>query len=361
MNKLLFIFIMIVMIMSPPLFSTSPTMILGLGIGSLLVPDEEELLYNDWILNTGGLFSHRSKLSDIGYYSLFSSISAGFMYTEPFIYSDEEIILLEAGFHFKNSKLLFMAGFESSITGTYVTLPFYCPEWELVYYFITERKKVQPFLSYQGYYTIEPEGEEDIFYQGTELGIEYRPTVTNGCKAGIGLGWGNWPEYPVYSDSGTPSHEIRNDLLCTINGKLNGIYKFFLDWEIVLSVLIRWSNANDYIEGIDYVNEKSEDFISITMETNLEWSPSRYIHIKLHPFFTPGIYFNKKALTPDGSFKDENVREYTTGGNFHFDWTPDNSLYVLFEAAGMIYFSNHQNELNWNTLFHLGLEYSLKF
>ena len=140
-------------------------MILGLVIGSLLVPDEEELLYNDWILNTGGLFSHRSKLSDIGYYSLFSSISAGFMYTEPFIYSDEEIILLEAGFHFKNSKLLFMAGFESSITGTYVTLPFYCPEWELVYYFITERKKVQPFLSYQGYYTIEPEGEEDIFYQ----------------------------------------------------------------------------------------------------------------------------------------------------------------------------------------------------
>ncbi|MBN2534877.1 MAG: hypothetical protein JXB88_18495 [Spirochaetales bacterium] len=361
MKKRFFVLLVIMTTISTSIFSASPTMILGLGAGSLVFPYEEESLDSDWFLNTDALLSYRDTLTDTGYYSFFSSFSAGFAFAKPYLYSDEEMLSFETGFHFHNSKLICTGGLHSSITGTNLVLPFYCPEWEMAYYFITERKKVQPFLSYHGYYFFEPESKEDIFYEGLELGIKHRPVITAGYGISLGIGWENWPEYPVYSAPGAESDTIRNDLLCMLKGEIEGIFQFFLDWEIILSIAMRWSNTNDYIEEIDYINERSEDRVVIKVETNLEWSPSRYIHIKLHPYFTPGIYINKQAVTADGSLKGEYVRVYEAGGNFHIDWTPDNSLYILFETEGMIYSSNYMDQLNWYTLFHLGIKYSLKF
>ncbi|MBN2440476.1 MAG: hypothetical protein JXJ04_04005 [Spirochaetales bacterium] len=356
-----FVMMILTLFISFPLFSISPTLLLGLGIKTLYYPDEEGITSNDYVGNVKGLFSHRDKFTEIGYYAFFTNISGDFTYLDPYIYSDEETFSLELGFQFENSSLICMSDFHSSITGTETDIPYYTPEWELRYYFITERKKVQPYISYQGYYMSKPGSDEDAFYEGAEIGIKQRPAITQGYQLSINIGFEQWPQYPVYTLDGSLSDEVRNDFLTGINGKIEGIFNFFLDWEIMLSALYCRSNANTYDAVSGYFQEKSEDRAAITSEINLKWNPSRYIQIVLNPFCTPEFYFYKRAVTESGLLTDEKMWSVSSGGTVHIDWTPDNKFYAFLETEGFVYFSNVNDDFNWNLLFHLGLEYSVRF
>jgi hypothetical protein len=362
MKKIIFILFTALLCIgiSPSLFPVSPTILFGLGVKTVILPDEQENTLMDFLGHTDGLLSYRNKIGKSGYYALLVSADCYMVNDSPYLYADEEIISLETGYRFSNSTLIGKGIFHSSIMGTETDLSFFSPEWEILYYFITERKKIQPFVSYQGYFLGEPESNEDIFYEGAEVGFKLRPRITRGYKVSMGIGWEHWPEYPVYSFPNTITGESRNDIIGIITGKMDGIFRYFLDWEIILSVIYRWSNAAMYYDDYNYFSSDNEDRLVLESEIICTWSPSRYFHIKLHPFFTPEIFTARKALIEPGTISDETLWSVTTGGDFRIDWTPDNTFYAYATVDGIVYVSNEMIGMEWNLTCDIGIEYSLK-
>lgn len=336
----------------------TPTFVLGAyGMGMVL---SEGGSAADSAGSTGvsGLLGWRKPLSSGGYMAVNSSFDIRGYFIGIQEIDDDEMTALEISLPAGENRVKIEAGFSSSIFGTGSYPGYIRPDWKVEYNLQREKGKVQPYGAYRGYIFIQPGGNEDAFFQGGELGFSYRPSIRLGYEVNLGGGFEHWPEYPLYDDAGNTTGEKRRDYIINLQGKVEGLIGYFVDWQLDGSFMLRLSNANRYLESLTFLDENSESRLGINLETGVEWSPSRRMNLHIGPYAACDLYFEREALKEDGSLLGERLNVFTIGSTFRADWTADDRLYLVLQGSGARKYSNDNSETGWNLIIKGGLEYS---
>ncbi|MBN1699779.1 MAG: hypothetical protein JW881_19850 [Spirochaetales bacterium] len=350
--------VLIMMFTQFPGFCYPPSSIVGLSIESILFPEDDERTGINNCVKAGALLSLREKIGESGYISLLSEAEGGVFLIESRPVIDEENINLEAGFDFTGSRLILDTFFASSFTGRDDVLPYYKPMWETRYYFSTENKKPNPFLSYKGFYFTEPSGTDDRQFHGGTIGFEWRPSLYWGFGISGGGGWEEWFEYPLVDETGIATGALRNDYIVNASLTAEGFIGFYVDWSAVLHSEMRWSTANLYDDVHGALIEKSEEKFTIGIDGSVGFSPTRHFNIEIMPEVDQEIYFYRPAQDEDNEYTGERIMNTYCRGIVHLDWTPNNEFYFVCEMKAESVFSTHYEYNDWNIGVEAGIEYS---
>ena len=354
-NKRLALFWIILWVFSiGSAYAYTPTMVLGLVVEELIFPGNST---TDYLTNIqlNGLFGWSTKLESGGYFALNSSAELNSYLYSPAEFSDTENLELEATFPLGPNRLDMKAGLGASLLGTSA---YARPDWQLKYSLERGRRKLRPYVAYEGYYLYQYAGSEDALYQGAEAGFAYRPSIRLGYQASLEGGWESWLEYPLYNSTGSLTQEKRGDLLVMAKGQLDGLIGYFLSWQLDSNAGLRWSNVNRYLENLSYLEVNSASNWFIYGGGSLKWSPNRKVDLQVGTFVRPEFYLEREALTEGGALSGEVLRVISTGLNARIDWTLNDRMYLVGTGSSSWLLSNDPNEERWNVTVGLGIEHS---
>lgn len=334
-----------------------PTIVLG-AYGTGMTFSEKSMADSIGGVGFGGLFGWRKPVFIDGYLAVNSSFDVRGYFIGLQEIDDDEMGALELSLPVGVNRIKIGAGFSSSISGTGSYPGYIRPDWKVEYQFRRGRRKVQPYGAYKGYLLIQPQGNEDALFQGGELGFFYRPSVRLGCEVSLGGGFESWFEFPIYDEGGNITGGKRRDYIINLQGKINGLIGYLIDWQLDGTIALCLSNANRYLESLTRLDKNSESRLGLAIETVAGWSPSRRINLQVGPYTAWDFYLGREALEDDGSLSGEKLNVFTIGSTFRADWTADDRLYVVLQGAGARKYSNDVVETGWNLILKGGIEYS---
>lgn len=335
-----------------------PTVVLGAYGMGIMFSEGESAADSAGSIGVSGLLGWRKSFSSGGYIAVNSSFDIRGFFIGLQEIEDDEMAALELSLPLGENRFKIDAGFSSSIFGTGSYPGYVRPDWKVAYLLQRGKRKVQLYGAYKGYILVQPEGNEDAFFQGGELGISYTPSIRLGYEANLGGGFENWPEFPLYDDFGNITGKKRRDYIMNLHGKVDGLIGYFVDWQLDGSAVLRLSNANRYLESLALPDKNSESRLGITLEAGLGWSPSRRINLQIGPYTAWDFYLGREALKDDGSLLGERLNVFTIGSTFRADWTADDRLYVVLQGSGARKYANDISETGWNLIIKGGIEYS---
>ncbi|MFW6139367.1 MAG: hypothetical protein ACOC7U_09365 [Spirochaetota bacterium] len=337
-----------------------PTVILG-GYARGVVYSQEEAPA-DYLgsFDINGLLGWRKPLTAGGYLAVSSSVSLSNYFLGVQQIDDQESLSVEAGLPAGNNTIILGAGFDSSLWGTGIYSEYFRPQWKTKYIIQRGRRKLEPYLAYKGRIFMQPQDIEDVFYQGAQLGFEYRPSVRHGYGLSLEGGWESWYDYPIYEETGDVADQKRNDYLFKLEGTADGLLGYFVDWKLQTALKLRLSNANRYIETETpaVLESNTETSIEGTADFSLALSPTRKHNIQLTPYLSCKYYLERDALAEDGTRTGQNLKIATTGAEVRFDYTTNDEWYLVGKLSGAYRHSNEIFEKGWNISASGGLEYS---
>ncbi|MGQ9616414.1 MAG: hypothetical protein ACUVWJ_08445 [Spirochaetota bacterium] len=335
-----------------------PTIVLGAYGMGIMLSEEGSAADSAGSIELSGLLGWRKTLSSGGYLAVNSSFDVRDYFIGLQEIDDDEIGALELSLPVGANRVKIDAGFSSSFFGTGSYPGYIRPDWKVEYHLLREERKVQPYGAYRGYLLIQPQGNEDALFQGGEVGFFYRSSVRLGCEVSLGGGFESWIEFPIYNEVGNISGDKRRDYIINLQGKVDGLIGYFIDWQLDGTLTFRLSNANRYLESLTRLDENSESRLSLAIETVAGWSPSRRINLQIGPYTAWDFYFGREALKDDGSLSGEKLNVFTIGSTFRADWTVDDRLYVVLQGSGVRKYSNDIIETGWDLILKGGIEYS---
>jgi len=340
-----------------PAESFPPTFVLGTYGTGIVFTEGSSAVDTVGGVEINGLMGWRKPLSSGGYVAINSSIGITGYFIGTQDIEDEETGTVEVSIPAGIDRVKIDTGITSSILGTGGYSRYYRPDWEVEYRFQRGRRKIQPYGAYQGHLLIQPDDNEDAFFQGGKIGFSYRPSIRHGYELSAGGGWENWFEYPLYDAGGSTTGETRHDYIMNLEGKTDGLIGYFADWDFATTVTLRFSNANRYLESLAVLDENSESRLGITMEGGVGWSPTRRINLQIGPYAARDHYFEREALNEDGSLSGDKLRIFTIGSMFRDDWTADDRWYIVAKGSGARKYANDVAETGWNIALKGGMEY----
>ena len=334
-----------------------PTVAVGLFAENLLYP-AAGTAGSVFGVHATGLLGWRGPLGATGGYVSLSADGdlACHFYGNP-LFSDTENLDLLVSLPLGGNRLEIATGLSASLLGTLDTSPFVQPDWRLLYRLERGRRKVRPYVAYEGRYRHEPLAEEDVLYQGAELGILHRPSIRLGYQVGLKGGWELWPDQILVDAGGDPLGQRREDALILLDGRLEGLAGYFLTWNLGAKGGIRLSNANRWLEGGQFEADSESAWV-LHGEGALSWSPHRRLNLQAGVFARSDVYFERNALTESDDLSGVALKVLSTGVTGRLDWTLDDRLYFVASGDGGWRLSNDPNERRWSTALRLGLEYS---
>jgi len=336
----------------------SPTVVLGAYGTGIVFSEGGSEADTTGSIGFCGVLGWRKPFTSGGYLAVNSSFDlTGYLVGIQEIY-DEEMGYLELSLPSGGNRLKIGAGFSSSISGTGSLPTYFRPDWKAEYHFNRGRRKVQPFIAYLGYLLIQPDYNEDVFFQGGEAGFSFQPSIRYGYEVSFRGGWESWYEFPLYDEDGCTLEQKRQDYIISLSGNADGLIGYFIDWYIDGKVALRFSNANRYLEVPSKLDENSETRISVILEGGMGWSPTRHLNIQIGPYTARDFYIDREAVDDDGSLMGENLNVLTIGSSFRVDWTADDRFYVVVRGSGARKYANDVAESGWNALLSGGVEYS---
>jgi hypothetical protein len=333
--------------------------ILGLYGDSYLHREAGSELENLGNLELEALVGYRSSLPWGGYLSLDSGIGINDYFDNLEELNDEETFWLELSLPVWNSnRFVVETGFDSSLLGTSNMSPHFYPAWVLSWHFGEINSVFQPYIAYQGSYLFMPSDDEDVFFEGGELGVLVVPSITFEAEFIIGAGWEGWYEYPIYGSGGEITSDTRHDVVLHLSGEVRGMLEYFVDYTLGVSSVVRLSNANRYLSATGELDENSASRLELKEEAGLIWSPNRYLNFMGSVYGIQEVFFHREALNGDYSPYGQILRVYLVGGKVKTDWTPNDVVYFLFETSGGYSFANDPEEEYWYLNFRVGVELS---
>jgi len=341
------IFVVILILSGIVIFAEYPSVVFGIGAEPFIISESQDPSVIFLATTIEANLSLRTRLGDTGYFSLLAGGEGGFIFDSAMLVHDKELLSFETGLQLGDGRIVLTGGLESSLNGTITDNPFIEPNWQILYQFNTARNTIQPYIVVIGNWQVHQIDNEDVFSQGAEIGFYYSPEAVSEYSVHLGGGWEYWYEYPRYLFSGSRSDEKRHDFVAILSGKAGGLYDFFLQWDIELSAFLRISNANRYIAALLFYEETSENRIDISLSGTTNFSPNRFVNIKIVPIVGFNYYFMRKAISETPTILDNNVMILRTSGLIHFDWTPNNKVYFIIEVEGSRYFSNDAEADKW--------------
>lgn len=338
-------------------YAYPPTATVGVFAEQLIFPADGTAGYLT-NLQLNGLFGWRRPLGS-GSYLAFNADAElnSYLYSSP-VFSDSEDLELEISFPVGSNRLDLDTGLGASLLGTIASPAFLRPDWQIKYRLERGRRKLRPYVAYEGYYLYQPNSNEDALYQGAEIGFVYRPSIRLGYQASLEGGWEGWNEYFLFDSGGNPTQDRRSDQLIRVNGEIEGLIGYFLSWKLGGHTGLRWSNANRYLEDLPLVEENSESNWFIYEEGSLSWSPHRQVDLQVGIFGHQELYLERDALTAGGALSGQALRVFSTGVSGRIDWTSNDRLYLVASSEAAFRLSNDPNEDRWNLAVAFGIDYS---
>jgi hypothetical protein len=340
------------------IYAYAPTVVLGLFAEEIVFSETSAVVYLTNI-QLNGLFGWRIRKDSGITFSLNSRAEInGFLY-DDLGFSDAEILEMKVSFPAGSGQLDIISSLDASLLGVFTESAYLHPDWHIKYLFDRGSRKLNPYLAYKGYYLYSQSDTDDGLYQGGEVGFAYRPSIRRAYEVSLEGGWEGWPDYPMFDSDGSLTKENRKDLLTTVNGSMEGLLGYFLNWELSGSVGIRWSTANRYLSSLSFLEENSENNVFLSEEGELKWSPHRRLDLQIGIYSQQTLYLGRQALTEIGALSGETLKVLTSGLSLRIDWTLNDRFYLVGSGTGTWRVSNDPNEWRWYAAVSLGIEYSL--
>lgn len=309
-------------------------------------------------IEVSGLLGWRTPTFNGGYFSLNSILSVFYYFFGIEELDDFESTSIEIAIPLQYNKIKIGGGLDSSFTGIGGYSRYFRPYWEAGYYSIDGRKKVQPFFVYRGYCLKQPNFYEDSIFHEGELGINYSSSILRRYKILLKGGIERFTEYPLYDSSGDITGNKRNDYIASIAFEVNGLWGYFSDYRINVSISLVSSNANRYISIVNYLDEDSESNLTLLVESEIGWSPDRRINLQVSPYIGYEFYFNRDALDDLGNPSGKSLKIFTLGSSFRADYTLNNNFYFVIKSTGASKWANDPQENGWSIILSGGIEYA---
>jgi hypothetical protein len=343
-----------------PAFAQYPTVVAGIGLDPVVLPDSSGAPVLFWTFGAEGLFSLKTRLGENASFSLFTKIKGGILLDSPVAGLDAELVSAELGLATGPGRVVLRTIFNSSFLGTMTSEITYHPEWEARYYFLAAPGRLNPYIAYHGFVRVRPESATDIFSEGAELGFEYRPSFLEEYAIGLRGSWENWYDAPLYLPGGLPADSLRNDFLAELILKAGGIVGLFLDWDVELAFSVRLSDANAYLAGFSYLNENSESAATVSLLPSFDWAPVKALALKARPLASGKLYLDRRAVSA-GALTADRAFVLSAGGSFEFDWAPGDALHLTVRIDGEWRHSNDDALREWKLEASGGVKFSFDF
>jgi len=344
MNKLLLFLLFFLFIAPIILYSLPPVFILGISGGTEAASENQEPVSADFITGADASLGWRGYLFEKGYISIAAGFSGKIVNLGTF--QDQENLLIKASLPGGPGRINLESGLLSSITGTSLSSPFVNPQWGIGFSLDFGNGDISGAAEYSGYSLVEPDDTGDIFYEGGKITVSYSPSIRYEIALSGGAGWENWYENALYTDAGGTAGGNRQDWV--LDGKLTsrGLLGYFTEWNVPVRFIWRNSNANGFLEPDQFIPD-TESRINFSVSPELSLSPHRSISIETGAYADFGRYLERKAFNSAGVVTDTHLFVNSLGGNFAFDWTRNNTFFVLLSGQGGYAFSNDPFETGW--------------
>lgn len=234
------------------------------------------------------------------------------------------------------------------------------PEWSILYRITDGRDAPKPYIGYRGSYRVESGGDDDRLTTIGVIGMDYEPSVRMGGGVELAAGAQRWPESEIATASGGTARAMRIDYLYAATGRVGGLLGYFLDWKSELSVLLRDSNADRYLVTVSELDRDSEDRIEAGASVDVRWTPTRRTGLSTGIGVTSDLYTDRRATTEDGTPRGENLVVTTVDGALGMDWTPDDRVFLVFEASGHRTVSSESALASWSFGADVGVEFVIR-
>jgi hypothetical protein len=340
-----------------------PALLVGLRSEAMLFSSLDpvaQALAQDAGLRAEGLFSWRVPMGEGGYVALSAQAALDWLPVGVPGWYDVESALLEARLPGPFRFVELSAGVDGSLQGTVEGEAVHlCPDWALRLLLWDDEGRRRLTAGVRGYYLSEPFESEDALYQGGELRYSWAPSVRSRYEVLLEGGWEGWLETPLYLADGSPSGQLRRDLLASAETAVQGLAGYFFDWRLAAELGGRWSNANRYLVPLALLEPDSESRVHAGLRAGWLWSPRRQLSMEMQAFVRQELYLQRDALTSLGELSGEPLWVLSAGGQLRADWTADDRLFLVAEASAARCFANDPAEARWNVQTGLGVQLRL--
>lgn len=341
-----------------PALAQFSTFVAGVGLEPVLLPDASGTPALFWTIAAEGVFSLKTTVGENGSFSLFAKARGGVALGSPLLGLDSEYLQGELRLPVGEGRFDLRALATTSFLGTLTSEIDYHPEWEARYYFLTAGKKINPYLSYNGFLRVRPESDTDVFAEGGEAGFEYSPSYLEEYRICLRGAWEYWYDSPLFLAGGAQSDSFRQDFLAVLAAKAGGIAGLFLDWDLELSAALRLSSANRYLTAFSLLEENSESAATFALTPSFAWVPLSSLALKLRPQAAYTMYFDRRAVS-SRILSADRAFVFAAGGAFEFDWSPLEALHFILSLEGEWRYSNDDELSEWKLRAGLGIKISL--
>lgn len=318
--KLISLMLLLGLTGSTLLYSLSPSFYIG-AFTDYRIDNGNEAVGGTIDLGLYGFFSHRAFLTNGGYVSSKASGTlSGLLSNETL--TDMESAQMLLVLPLVANQLEFTAAIDSSIIGSDSSGTELKPQWQALYRFQRGRRKVNPYLAYNGYYLYQSLGTEDQVFHGGTVGFVYSPKIELTYAASAAVGIQQW------------SSGARKHLLADARLQMNALVGYFVT--VSTAVDFRYTSSSD----------PTMSALSAVVSGELGWSPSRKIHLTVN--VNAGQQYLLNSQTPATA----------VGTVVRLEYKPMDNIFVYVENSFGLENLFSADPLSYREIVKLGFDYS---
>ncbi|MBN1413185.1 MAG: hypothetical protein JW969_20260 [Spirochaetales bacterium] len=209
--------------------------------------------------------------------------------------------------------------------------------------------------------------KDDILMQGIQGGMQWELSRQLNVELSAGYAFEGYLEDPVWLDIFTRSTDMRHDHVLNIDIGARGLFGYGIDWNLDVVGTLRFSNGNLNYEpiGFEYINEKSDDSMMVSINAGIGWQINESLFLKYLPSFSGTYFLGREAITEDRppwptpwTLKGEKALVFNVSNSIRFEWMIFKYMNFMLDLEQSQDFANDMDLETMNIFMRCGIEYS---